>query len=240
MQVFTGLTVVVLASNERESFRNTLNSIIENCQKSDLAEIIVFLKSSDCPAADEYQHLLNDSIIPIPIRLHVQKQKKLPDALVEIPSLINSSHFIIMFADNATDPGSLPEMLALTKAHPDAIVCASKWHKDSVVVGYGFFRKLGSRCVNKIVAIILHSNGRDLFSLYQIYPKTIIEESADQKDPYQFLCEYTIKPLVNGVPYFEVPTIYKARTEKRTNTGIRIILKTVFLFVQTAVKLKYC
>lgn len=233
---FFGLTVVIMASNEQESFRETLLGISANCLPADLAEIIVFLKSDDCLAAEEYHKIEKEKLISVPMRKYVQREKALPEALLEIPPLINSTHFIIMFADNATDAASLPDMIEKAKDDPLAIVCAAKWHPDSEVSGYGFIRAFGSRLVNRIVAAVLRSDGKDLFSLFQIYPRSLLRDCPS--DPYLFLCEYTIRPLAEGVPYYEIPTRYCKRTEKKTNTPVKTMVKTVFVFVRTSLKLR--
>lgn len=237
MQGFDKLTVVIMASNEQASLRETIRVLAERCNPSDIREIVVFLKSSDCPAAAETQRIQAENASPFPVRSAVQKEATVQRAFSEIPPLVHSSHFLIMFADNETDPSTVPVLIEKAKQHPDAIVCAAKWRKDSVVHGYGFLRTVGSRSVNKIVAHILRADADDLFSVFQIVPMDVVVK-LDMHDPETFLYEYTIKPLACGVPYIEVPTVYEKRTENKSNYHFLDMLQTAFRFFSTAVLIR--
>ena len=176
MSGFNGLTVVILASNERESLRQTIRSTIKKCNSKDLSEIIVFLKSEDCASAEELKTFLSEDSVSVPVRGYVQKDRDLHHAVCEIPGLIKSSHMVIMFADFATDASSLPQMIEKAKQFPGAIICAAKWHKRSKVYGYSRVRMLCSRTMNKLAAFFLHTTGNDLFSYFQIYPLELVSQ----------------------------------------------------------------
>lgn len=236
MKVFDQLTVVILASNEQESLRNTVFSVIGDCNRNDLAEIIVFLKSETCQAAIEFSRIQRDNKSDIPLRAYFQKRKTLPAALVEIPPLIHSSHFIIMFSDNANDPKSIPTMIEMERLHPDAIVCAAKWHPESDVNGYGLIRMAASRTINKIAAALVYSKGKDIFSIFQIYPVSLISELGIS-DADKFVYEYTLKPIAYGNPYMEIPTRFRAREEMISNYHLINCLAAASRFLYTAIKL---
>ncbi|MCH5197580.1 MAG: hypothetical protein J1E34_01630 [Oscillospiraceae bacterium] len=237
MQDFNGLTVVILASNERELLRRTIRLVLDYVQTEDLAEIIVFLKSANCPAADELKLIRAGISVNIPIREYVQQEKKLPEALIEIPPLIKSSHFLIMFSDLATDAASIPLMVEEAKRFPEAVVCASKWHKDSEIHDYGFLRMLCTRFMNTAAALILNSDGKDLFSIFQIYPLEMVLQ-LDLSDSKSFVFDYTLMPIAMGIKYIEVPTRFFNRTEEKSNYNLWAMLKTGFAFLRTAVRLR--
>ena len=234
---FDGLTVVILASNERESLRDTIQMLAAKCCPDDLKEIIVFLKSETCAAAETMRALIADNTIQIPIRIVVQKSDTLHKAVSEIPDLINSSHLLIMFADLATSPDSVPEMIKESKERPGAIVCASKWHIKSDVKEYGFLRMLCSRLMNLAVAAVLHSDGRDLFSLFQIVPMSLIRELS-LSNSSQFAYEYLLKPIAIGAEYIEIPTKYIRRKEDKSNIQIPVMFRTAKDFFFTALRLR--
>jgi hypothetical protein len=237
MQQFSGLTVVILSSNERVLLRETVGAVARLVQPGDLAEIIVFLKSADCPAAEEVRAILADASTSLPLRTYVQREKKLPEALVEIPPLVNSSHFLMMFSDLANDAASIPAMTEQAKRYPDAVICASKWVKGSEIHGYGFLRMLCTRAMNTAAALILGSKGKDLFSIFQICPVELVRQ-MDLNDPATFVYDYTLKPIVMGVRYIEIPTRYFERTEEESHYHLGAMLKTGFLFIKTAVRLR--
>lgn len=229
---FEGLTIVILASNEQESLRKTIRVIIEKCDPNDVKKIIVFLKSADCPAAEELQMLLKNESFSVPIYAYVQKGKRLPEAYAEIPPLVNSSHFLMMFSDFATSPASVSIMIEKAKLYPDAIVCASKFHKDSVLQGYGFCRKLSSVLLNRVIARLVRSDGTELYSIFQVYPKALVDE-MELYDPRTFVYEYTIKPVAKGVRYIEVPTVFSQRVEGESNYRLYDEIRTAITLLRT-------
>ena len=51
MNEFKNLTLVVLASTELDSLKQTIRLLLENCAAEDIAEVMIFLISADCPSA---------------------------------------------------------------------------------------------------------------------------------------------------------------------------------------------
>ena len=117
-----------------------------------------------------------------------------------------------------------------------SIVCAAKWTKGSVVEGYGFFRALGSRFFNRLVAGMIDSKARDLFSFFEIYPQSVFHQM--KYNPSQCLYEFTLRPVLSGVEYIEIPTTYRKRAAGRSNADIRKVIRGAYCFLKAAVCLK--
>ena len=231
------LTIVILASNEQQSLAETIDGILKKVDSKDIYEIIVFLKAEDCPAASIADEIIRNHAYHVPIRAVVQKANNLHQAFSEIPALIKSTHILIMFADLATSSETVLKMIQQAKEHPNAVVSASKWHKESDMKGYSFFRMAGSRILNSAVAVVLKSKGKDLFSAFRIVPMEIVRRLPFENKSL-FGYDYLLRPIALGVQFIEVPTVYRARKEGKTNVYPMTVLKTAAEFFFAALRIR--
>lgn len=212
---FESVTIFVLASNETTLLEETVSDIRKYCPDNDLEKIVIVLKNRDCPAYGTAKKL-SEEFADGKIEPYFQKADSLEECIGEIPSLVRSSHFIIMASDMEMSPTAIATFVEKAKQHPERIICASKWRKDSVVEGYGGFHEFGSRLLNIALSLIIGKKTSDVVSLYQIYPYSVYQK-MDFRNPKTFVYEYTIKPLCLGIEYEEIPTVYRKRTEGKTS-----------------------
>lgn len=234
--MFEGLTVIVMAMNERSSLEQTVDTVIDVCDKDDIYEIIIVLPSENCPSAQTGRSLAS-SDRGVPIRTYIQTDRNRSVALNDSFSEIKSSHFVYIGADLEMDPVSLRDMIAVSKEKPDSIVCASKWHKESKVYGLDPLHALGSWTVNRAAAFILGSKGTDLFVLYEIYPKSVLDRMRFSA-PENVLYEYTLRPVSEGVEYIEIPTVFRKRTDGRSTVSLKQNLEFTSGFIKAALRLR--
>lgn len=237
MITFDKLTIIVMASNEQELLRETLKLLSDLCDPNDIEEIIVFLKSEDCPAKIEYDKIVSEGFVPFPMREYIQTIRGFDQMFYEAPKLVDSSHFLLIGADLEMDPHSVPEMIKISKNNPDAIVCASKFADGSSREKYSFLHMLCVRFVNFVVDKIIHSNTTEILATFQIYP-TEIHRKMNFTSETRTYYSFTIKPVVYGVKYIEIPTKYVCRDEGISNLGLLHYLKMGFMFIDTAHKHK--
>lgn len=229
------LSVVVLASNEIISLRQTIQAILLQCPSEDLKEIILFLKSKDCPAAVECEALCY--MFPALIKPAFQKGTDLFHSFAEIPALVSGSHFLIIAADMEMDPNSVGTLLKKSKQRPCAIVSTAKWLPESKVDGYGFFHAQGSKWMNRLSSRLLHINAYDLFTVFQIYPVQVYQAMCFS-DPLLFPYEFTLKPISKGIEYIEIPTHFVKRAEGKSSATPLFLLRMAIMFLYTAWKLR--
>lgn len=234
---FESVTVFVLASDETDLLRCTINSILKGCPGSELEKIIVVLKSADCPSAAETKRIIAENSDKR-ITSYIQKSDSLIRCYSELPPLAESSHFVIMGADLEMDPGNIKDFIREARLHPYSIICASKWKNGSVVEGYGTFHKLCSVVFNKIIALLYNKKASDIFSSFQIYP-TKLYYDMNFKNPDTFLYEYTLKPLNAGVEYIEINTVYNSRSSGKSHFNFGVLAKVATVFLFTAIKLRF-
>ncbi len=233
MELFHHLTVVLLASTEQQSLKETVRQLLECCAAEDLAEIIIFLISADCPSAEAAAEIMRDSSIPVPVRCCIQQMPGLSAGIFELSHLINSSHFLIIGSDLEMDPRAVPAMIERSKQHPAAIVCASKFQEGARREDYGRLHYLCNRAVNIAVELILNIRGTELISTFQIYPLDLYKR-MQFTNPKRTFYEYTIRPLSMGAEYIEIPTNYKRREEGASNFNPKKYINLGVTFIRTA------
>ena len=235
---FEKLTIILPASNEQESLRDALRCFSKICDPQDIKEVIVFLKSKDCPSKKVLDKILSEESFSFVTREYVQATKGADKIMLEAPLLVDSSHFIIFYSDLETDPSSVPKLIKISKTNPEAIVCASKFKKGATRKGYDFFHMHCTRFVNLIVAKIIGSTGTELISPVQIYPTEIYRKMNFQPQRKSFY-GFTIKPIIEGIEYIEIPTNYVRRNKGKSNLNIFSYIKFGIIFISTAIKLKW-
>ena len=233
MGEFCKLTLVVLASTEQQALKETIRLLSVYCAAEDIAEIIIFLISADCPSAKTATEILSGNPLPMPIRFCIQQMPGLSPAVYELSQLVHSSHFLIIGSDLEMDPRVVPAMIETSKQHPDAIVCASKFQKGARRENYGLIHFLCNRAVNTAVERILHIKGTELISTFQIYPLDLFR-SMRFSNPKRTFYEYTIRPLSMGANYIEIPTNYKRREEGTSNFNPKRYIHLGVTFIRTA------
>ncbi|MBQ7654501.1 MAG: hypothetical protein IJS17_05455 [Clostridia bacterium] len=238
MITFESLTIIILSSNEKKSLRTTLQLLAELCDPKDIEEIIIFLKDEYCPAKYEAEQIVKEGWMPIPTRIHVQTIPGPEEILFEAPNLVHSTHFITIGSDLEMDLHSVTELINVSKKNPESIVCASKWIEKSIRENGRFMHNLCVLVVNFILNKITNSNATELLSVYQIYPKKIYQEMnfANGKEAFY---GYSIKPLIYGVSYIEIPTNYRRRSEEKSNYNSLWYINVSICFIMSAIKLKH-
>ncbi len=231
MKKFENLGIIVLATTEQITLKETIKALLNNCSENDISEILILLASADCPSACSANEIVKNNTSTIPISCHIQKNPGLYFAVFEAPHLISKcSHFLIIGSDLEMDPHSVPEMIEMSKKNPNMIVCASKFMKCSQREDYGKIHYLCNRTVNYIIGKILHVKATEIISTFQIYPVDIFQEMnfTDEEKAYY---EYTLRPLAMGKDYIEISTNYSKRYEgKSTFTPKKYILGSLTFF----------
>lgn len=211
--MFESLTVIIPAAKETDTLVEIVNCVLQSDAYDDISQIILFLKSGNCPSAETAKQLKEESNCS-KIEIQIQKATTYDVAFTEIPELVKGSHFVIMVSDGEMSPRTLQDFVRIAKEKPDSIVCGSKWHKDSVVENASFIRSLGSKILNKFAALVFGVKATDIFSIFQICPLKLYKGLKTN------ISEYTLKPLRMGVEYIEIPTFYKRKEGRKSNFNL--------------------
>lgn len=233
---FESLTVFILASNETDALNNTVSKIKQLQCFGDICKVVIVIKNTECPAYSEAKKIVAES--GNKFDLHVQKSDTLELCIAELPPLVKSSHFVITAADGEMEIENIDTFVSKAVKHPERIICAAKWHKDSTVTGYGHFNAFGSRCINLFISMLFSKKVSDPFSIYQIFPISVYKR-LNYKETWSFCYEYTLKALRYNVEYEEIPTVYRKRTDGKTNFNYINLFRSAFLFCSVALKIRF-
>lgn len=236
MPEFHSLDVFVFANKEEASLEQVVSIIEKNNRPEDISKITVFAKADNCPSYFFAKKMIESGRYP-KLEVYVQKERNIQRAYYEAALKAEATHFVFIAADMEMDPNVISEFISLAKKKPDSIICASKWHKNSVISGYGFLHEMCSRLLNTVAAWIIGSKAKDMFTLYQIYPKSVFDK-MQFFDADTFMFEYSAKPILCGVDYVEIPTVYKKRSEGKSNYKLFILIYGAMLFLLTVIRLR--
>lgn len=230
--MFESLTVIIPASNETDTLRETVNGVLQSGAYDDISRIVLFLKSENCRSAEIARKLMEESCCN-KIEIVIQKTNNYQSAFMEIPSLVKSSHFLVLVSDGEMDPRTIEELVPIAKEKPESVVCGSKWHKDSVVENASFIQALGSKIINKFAALVFGVKATDIFSIFQIYPLDLYKKTKAS------IAEFTLKPLRLGVEYIEIPTFYKREIGRKSNFNFIGFFKMGLGYIKTIFKVRF-
>ncbi len=236
-QAFQGVTFFILTTNETQLLRNTVSVIRNTCANDDIAKIVIVAKNNTCDGYREAKAITQEQKDG-KTEAYVQKSDTLELCLAELPPMVQSSHFLIMAADMEMRPDDVHILIEHAKKHPQRIICASKWHKDSKVSGYGHLHALCSRTMNTFISILFQRKISDPISFFQIYPLSVYQK-CNFDNPKAFIYEYTLKPIHAGFAYEEIPTVYGKRTEGKSNFSALKLISTAILFCITAIRIRF-
>lgn len=230
--MFESLTVIIPASNETQTLTDTVNGVLASGAYDDISRIVLFLKSENCPSAEIAKKLIEESDCK-KIEIVIQKTDNYQSAFMEIPHLVKSSHFLVLVSDGEMDPRTIEDLVPIAKEKPHAVVCGSKWHKDSVVENASFIQAIGSRTINKFAAIMFGVKATDIFSIFQIYPLELYKKTNAS------IAEFTLKPLRLGVEYIEIPTFYKREEGRKSNFNFYGFFKMGLGYIKSILRVRF-
>lgn len=231
------VTVFVLATNETELLEETISQMYALRNFDCIEKIIIVTKNDHCPAY-EYGKRIISGLSDKKVEIYVQKATRFELCYLELAPLVKTTHYIYTAADMEMYPPTIDTFIDKAKQHPRRIISATKWHKDSVVEGYGALHKLTTCTLNFILACITGFKAKDVVSMYRIFPVCLFDELNLSND-INFGYEYAIKPLLMDIEYEEVPTVYKPRTESHSNFNLTKLIYLGGRFIFTAIWLRF-
>ncbi|MBQ3431382.1 MAG: hypothetical protein IJG23_01205 [Clostridia bacterium] len=126
------LSLLIFTNTETDSLEYTIKQFISLVDVP--YRVTVLLKTAHCPSAAVMQRLMAEHP-HWKISTAVQKTQDKFQYFQELSSLASGTHFMVWPSDNEVDIAHVKDLLAVSKASPDAIVSLSKFHKDSVLDG---------------------------------------------------------------------------------------------------------
>ncbi len=220
------LSVVLCTVDETFSLRETFRGI--DCFH--LAFEYLFVLSRNC--TDGCLNTVKELCRRDDCRYVFQTGRGFGNAIRESMDQVQGSHMIVWSSDGAVDPASFPELVRLSKEHPDSIVTVSRWLSPDGFNGYGRLRKVVNWMSQKLFAWLYRADLTDFTNPTQIAPTALYRSIRWERNGFDFLPELTFKPLKLNVPFIEVRGKNQQRQEGRSHSRFYELVLYYFVILK--------
>jgi uncharacterized protein (TIRG00374 family) len=210
-RAFESATVILPVINETVSLVETINVILAS-SKDDICEFLIVVCDKTTPESMAVINELQRDAKKKVVVLH-QQLPFLGGAMRDAFERAQGSHTIMMASDLETDPVLVPRLIAEARQKPDAIITVSRWIAGGGFYQYSRIKLLANWIFQKIFSLLYATRLSDMTYGYRIFPTRLLAAIKWQELRHPFLFETVIKPLRLGVQVFEIPGVWKARTE---------------------------
>ena len=206
------LSVVLCAVDETFSLRKTFDDI----DRFHFADEYLFVLSQTC--TDGCMQTAKALCERDDCRCIIQSGRGFGNAIRDAIFEVRGTHLLLWSADGATDPAVFPELVRLSKEHPDCIATVSRWLSDDGFPGYNPIRKVVNFFSQKMFARMFRTDQTDLTNPTQIAPVALYRSIRWEQNGFDFLPELVFKPIKLGVPFIEAPGRCLPRREGKSHS----------------------
>ena len=209
---FHGASIILPVINETYSLEQTVEIIEATCDPATVHEYIIVVCDRTTPDSLATCRAIRERL-PSRCRVHSQRLPFIGGAMQEAFDLAEGSHVVMMSTDLETDPALVQGFLTLSKAHPRAIITASRWIQGGGFQGYNRAKLWANYLFQKCLSALFWTKLTDLTYAFRLFPVPLVRAIVWEELKHPFFLETIIKPLRLGVDCIEVPAFWKARTE---------------------------
>jgi hypothetical protein len=209
---FESATIVLPVVNETTSLKQTVDIILRDVQRNDIAELLIVTCKKTTSEARAVVAQLQKELGNLVVTLE-QTLPFLGGAMRESFNLARGSHVIMMASDLETDPRDVAVLIAEARKHPASIITASRWLAGVQFHGYSKFKLLCNWIFQRTFSMLYATKLTDLTFAYRIFPTKLVQAIRWEDFRHSFLFETLVKPLRLDVPVIEIPSTWRARTE---------------------------
>ena len=214
MKEFKNVTLLLPAMDETYSLTETVETIINTCDREDLAEFILLLCDRTSPQSRATaQSLVEKYGEDYHIYIHDQTLPFVGGAMREGFILAKGSHVVLMSSDLETDPNVIKDFIRLAKKYPDRIITASRWRQGGGFEGYNKIKLICNLIFERVIALFYFVDLTDITYAFRIFPAPLMKRIKWEELKHPLFLETALKPLRLGVKFIEIPAHWSARTE---------------------------
>lgn len=211
---FQSATILLPVMDETYSLKETVDTIMKECETDDIAEVILLL----CDRTTNSARMTAEKLVQqysnrISIFIHNQKLSFVGGAIREGIDMAKGSHLIMMSSDLETDPRVVPVFISKAKEFPDRIITATRWRKGGGFQRYNKIKLLCNLIFERGIGLFYFCRLSDLTYAFRIFPTVLMRHIRWEELKHPFFLETALKPLRLGVKFVEVPAHWVARTE---------------------------
>jgi hypothetical protein len=234
-RLFEAVSAAIPVINETSSLEQVVSTLAEEAGPDILEFLLVVCERTTRESLAVCEKLR----ARYPDKLSVMFQKKLPHmggAIREAFEIVRGSHVVVVFADAESDPHTVKGMIEKARQFPDAVISASRWIEGGKFEGYAPFKKMINYLGQILLSLLYGPRLTDYTFGYKLYSCALVRSIRWEELRNSFSLETTLKPLRLGVPFIEVPTVWRPRREGES----QFPLYRYWRFAWIAVKIRFC
>ena len=217
----TSLSVVITAYDETDSLLRVFHALDEIGGADEF--LFVLARRCSIPCAETVKQICREK--PYCRRI-VQSGYGFGNAVREAIDNVRGTHMLYWTADSgAADPSVFPELLRLYRQYPDKIITTSRWLDGEGYSGYSPVRKLINYASQHTFRLLFRTELTDLTNIIQIAPVDIYRRIRWEQNDFSFNAEMMFKLVKIGCEFIEVPSRNVERTEGKSHTTLRELVK---------------
>lgn len=215
---FDAVAVILPVVTETDSLDQTARILLESCD-ADITEVLVVVCDRTTPESLARCEGLR-AVFGERLRVHHQRLPYLGGAMREAFDLVTASHVVMMSTDLETDPHLVAQFIEQARAHPSAVITASRWAPGGGFSGYGGLRVALNWMFQRAASMLYRTHLTDATFGYRLFPTALVQAIAWDGLRHEFLLETVLKPLRLGVEVIEVATRWVPRQEGQSQNSL--------------------
>lgn len=231
---YESVTVVIGATDEHDSLIETVETVLRDCDASDIECFLIVIPESAASECVEAIDFLMEKY-PDKVKKLIQQRPYLGGAMRDSIDFSTSSHIMFLSADIPTGLECVPLMIEKAKKMPDTIIKTSRWLEKNSFYNYDKTRKLFNFCAQKFLRILFNFKLTDFTSPVLTSPTAIYKKVNFTELNFPCMVEAVLIPIRMGCKFYEVPAKCYQRTEGKSKNSV---LQTV-LYLKTALSVRF-
>ncbi len=237
MGKFENVSIILPTLNETFSFIQTVQIILDECEASDIGEIIAVVCER---TAEESMRCISQAKVTseeagVPLRILYQTLPYAGGAVRDGIMAATSSHTLMMAPDLETDPHTVPEFIRMGKQYPDDMITASRWLAGGAFEGYNPVKYVLNWLFQRMFALFYGVRLTDMTFAYRLAPTRLLQSIRWEEVRHPLFLETCLKPVRLGVTIHEIPSAWAARKEGESQNSL---LQT-FKYLRIAFKVRF-
>ncbi len=220
----SAISVIIPVINETDSLKKTIETIIRLSDRQIKEYLLVIHPKKTEPESlavcRSFQGRLGDRL-----KILTQNLPGLGGAMRDALQMAQGSHAILMFSDGESDPELVPKLIEEAKTDPDAIINVSRWLPGGRFEGYPLWKYVLNYLYQVTYSALYGTTMKDLTFGYRLVPVRLMNQILWQETLATFYLESLFKPLRMGARIHEVPGIWRARAQGRSQKKLTEYLR---------------
>lgn len=208
--------------NEIESLNRTVAILLEDNDPTSIELIFVYSSRSSEAAVHNVERLAAKTSETCKCVALIQESPHLGGALTTGFAHASGTHVVMMASDLETDPHTVKRLISTSASHPAAVIATTRWSGTGAgFEGYGVAKLLANWLFQRGISVLYGTKLSDLTFGFRLYPIQAVKDAQWSTANFAFLLESILRPLASGYEVIEIPTVWKARTEGKSNNSWR-------------------